>query len=163
TSDCTAVEDPASSRRRPGLPRPTTASVSPASGRPPDRCANLFALYAPGAGKSIRAERARRGARRAHPHAQHAEREEQRAEQREGRGRRHGAASSAPSGYWSRRRPAPRGAEPGGAGPERGRPSAIALKLRAAEPRGRWSGGIGAADGPPGTFVLWDGHGRLAA
>src|SRR5207244_11011510 len=188
----------------PPLPTP------PASGRPPDRCANLSALYVPGEGKSIRAGRTPRGARRAHPHAQHAEREEEGAEQGEeppgpqqelveselgerqlvalvalafgreergrirrragrryaaqhllvlralgatgdhvaepdreqekarqdepaahervrgeGRGRRHGAASSARSGNRSRWI----AAEPGRAGPERGRPSARALEL----------------------------------
>src|SRR5438034_8767531 len=77
TSDSTAAEDSGSSPPGPGLRRPTKPPTPPASGRPPDRCANLSALYAPGAGKSIRAGSASRGARRAHPHAQHAEREEE--------------------------------------------------------------------------------------
>src|SRR5205823_8223538 len=67
----------------PGLRRPTKPPTPPASGRPPDRCANLSALYAPGAGKSIRAGSAPRGARRAHPQAQHAEREEEAPERAE--------------------------------------------------------------------------------
>src|SRR5437762_5775835 len=83
TSDPTAAEDSGSSRPGPGLRPPATAPDSPASGRPPDRCANLSALYVPGEGKSIRAGRTPRGARRAHPHAQHAEREEEGAEQGE--------------------------------------------------------------------------------
>src|SRR5205809_607462 len=77
TSDSTAAEDSGSSPPGPRPRRPTKPPTPPASGRPPDRCANLSALYAPGAGKSIRAGPASRGARRAHPHAQHAEREEE--------------------------------------------------------------------------------------
>src|SRR5439155_1040555 len=64
TSDPTAAEDSGSSRPGPGLRPPATAPDSPASGRPPDRCANLSAVYVPGEGKSIRAGRTPRGARR---------------------------------------------------------------------------------------------------
>src|SRR5439155_2248432 len=81
-----ATPQPPRTRARPA---PVPAFVllpplpTPPSGRPPDRCANLSALYVPGEGKSIRAGRTPRGARRAHPHAQHAEREEEGAEQGE--------------------------------------------------------------------------------
>src|SRR5207244_1210329 len=187
-----ATAPPSSTRLRPAaVPASLVLPPPPAPPHPaghPTAVQICSALYAPGAGKSIRAERAGPGTRRAHPDAQHAEREEQRAEQgeeppgpqqelvesklrdrqlvalvalargreeggricrragrrraaqdllvlhdlgaagdqvaepdreqekpgqdepaarermqREGRGRRHGAASSAPSGYWSRR------------------------------------------------------------